>query len=143
MLLMVAGGALLYAQGADGLLDPAGGASVERTWEGRKELWQRALYISQGFAFSGVGMGSFPVVVDLLYPLFLIGPDAKLPHAHNLYLHVAATAGLPGFVALSMLLAAWGGMIWGLLRSTARGTSAACWRPVVLGLFGGGGLSGV
>jgi len=138
LLLAVVGGVLLYTTEASVLMDPAGGAAVERTWEGRKELWQRAVYISQDLPFTGIGIGSFPVVVDLLYPLFLIGPDARMPHAHNLYLQVAATTGFPGYVALWMLLAGWGGMIWDLLRCTAPGRDAARWRPTVLWLFGGG-----
>ncbi len=136
--LALVAGVWVYGAGADVLLDPVGGASVERTWAGRLELWQRAVYISQDFAFTGIGLGMFPVVVDLLYPLFLIGPSAQMPHAHNLYLQVAAVAGFPGWVALFMLLGAWGAICWELLCRTAPGAVSQAWRPVVLGLFGGG-----
>ena len=64
--------------------------------ESRQELWERAVYISQDFAFTGIGLRSFPKVVDLLYPLFLIGPNARVPHPHNLYLEVVASLGFVG-----------------------------------------------
>lgn len=89
--LMVIAGLLVYSLGVEELLDPAVGAGVERNLEKRQELWDRAVYISQDFAFTGIGLRSFPVVVDLLYPLFLIRPNARLPHPHNLYLDMVAS----------------------------------------------------
>ena len=115
-ILVVLAGLLVYSLGVEGLLDPAVGAGVERKLESRQELWERAVYISQDFAFTGIGLRSFPVVVDLLYPLFLIGPNARMPHPHNLYLDVVSSIGFPGFVAFWALLGAWGGMVWEILR---------------------------
>ena len=115
-LLVIIAGLLVYSLGVEGLLDPAVGDGVERKLENRQELWERAVYISQDFAFTGTGLRSFPVVVDLLYPLFLIGPNARMPHPHNLYLDVVASIGFPGFVAFWTLLGAWGGMVWEILR---------------------------
>ena len=43
----------------------------------------------QDFPFSGIGAGTFESVANVLYPFFLAGPDAKIPHAHNLLLQVA------------------------------------------------------
>ncbi len=72
--------------------------------EGRIEIWSRAIYAIQDFAFTGIGMGSFTEVVDLLYPLFLSSPG-KVSHAHNLFLQVAVDLGIPGLIAwLSILL---------------------------------------
>ena len=69
----------------------------------RVEVWSRALYAIQDFPYTGLGLGTFERVVAVLYPLFL-HPDGTLPHAHNLYLQVAADLGLPGLVAYLALL---------------------------------------
>jgi putative inorganic carbon (HCO3(-)) transporter len=44
-------------------------------------------------------MGTFKQVANALYPFFLAGPDADVPHAHNLALQVAVDLGLPGLIA--------------------------------------------
>ncbi len=72
--------------------------------EERLQVWSRALYMLQDFPFTGVGMGSFEQVTNLLYPLF-IAPGGGITHAHNLFLQVAVDLGLPGLVAwLSILI---------------------------------------
>ena len=72
--------------------------------QGRVEIWSRALYMIQDFPFTGIGMGSFGDVVDILYPLFLNAPG-NVPHAHNLFFQVAVDLGIPGLIAwLSILL---------------------------------------
>lgn len=63
----------------------------------RQEIWTRAWYMIQDFAFTGIGMGSFAFVSELLYPLFLSPPG--IPHAHNLFLQVAVDLGVPGLIA--------------------------------------------
>ncbi len=70
----------------------------------RVEIWSRALYMLQDFPFTGVGMGSFRQAANLLYPFFLAGPDAEIPHAHNLFLQVGVDLGVPGLVAWLALL---------------------------------------
>ncbi|MDH7485532.1 MAG: O-antigen ligase family protein [Anaerolineae bacterium] len=82
----------------------AGNASV--SMQGRFEVWQRALYMIQDFPFTGIGIGTFDRVVHVLYPLFLIGPDAQVAHAHNELLQVAVDMGLPTLVAYIALLSA-------------------------------------
>ncbi len=70
----------------------------------RLEVWSRALYMMQDFPFTGVGMGLFQYVADLLYPLF-VAPGGGITHAHNLFLQVAVDLGLPGLIAwLSILM---------------------------------------
>ena len=70
----------------------------------RLQVWSRALYMLQDFPFTGIGMGSFEQVTNLLYPLF-IAPGGGITHAHNLFLQVAVDLGLPGLVAwLSILI---------------------------------------
>jgi len=66
--------------------------------DGRVETWSRAIYMIQDFAFTGVGMGTFGDVADLLYPFFLYAPGT-IPHAHNLFLQIAVDLGVMGLVA--------------------------------------------
>lgn len=67
--------------------------------DGRLEIWSRAVYAVQDFSFTGIGMGTFPRVIPLLYPYFLLGPGQDIPHAHNLLLQIAVDLGLPGLTA--------------------------------------------
>lgn len=62
----------------------------------RMEVWSRGWYMLQDFAFTGIGIGSFPYVTERFYPLVL---QPTLPHSHNLLLQVAVDLGLPGLVA--------------------------------------------
>ncbi len=89
-------------------------ATTDATFGGlaqRVEIWSRAIYMIQDFSFTGVGMGSFGRVADLLYPFFL-APPGQIPHAHNLFLQVAVDLGIPGLLAwlavlFSVMVAAW------------------------------------
>lgn len=82
-------------------------------WPGRFEIWSRALYLIQDFPFTGIGMGTFERVTNELYPYFLLGPNADVPHAHNLFLQVAVDLGIPGLLA-------WLGVLMVTLRSAWR-----------------------
>ena len=75
---------------------------------GRQEVWSRALYMTQDFPFSGIGLGTFDLVQPLLYPFFLSA--GLVHHAHNLFLQVAVDLGLPGLIAY---LALWLGCFHG------------------------------
>ena len=75
------------------------GGSGITTLAGRLEIWSRALYMIQDFAFTGVGQGMVEPVIHILYPLFLISPDTSFGHAHNIYLQTAAEMGLPALIA--------------------------------------------
>jgi len=72
--------------------------------DGRLEVWSRAIYMLQDFPFTGIGMGTFKQVANAMYPFFLAGPNADVPHAHNLFLQVGVDLGLPGLVAYLALL---------------------------------------
>lgn len=105
----VAGG--VYWLGLERALDILASSSTISGIDGRVEIWSRAVYMIQDFPFTGVGMGSYGDVADVLYPFFLAAPGS-VPHAHNLFLQVAVDLGLPGLVAwlavlFSGTLAAW------------------------------------
>lgn len=95
------------------------------TLSGRLEVWSRAIYLIQDFSFTGAGPGMFQKVVNVLYPLFSIGPDAEIPHAHNTFLQAAADFGIPGLIAQAALIMTLAGALIAGLRQRNQGTLAA------------------
>ena len=105
--------ALLWVRGT-GLTQPgpweisrsAGKPGVEHAAFGfasRLEIWPRAIQMVHDTPYTGVGLNTFPWVMDRFYPGFALGPE---PHAHNFLLQTAVDFGLPGLVALLWLGAA-------------------------------------
>ncbi len=119
-------------------IEDSGALSVESaidTLEGRLEIWSRAIYGIEDFAFTGMGMNTFRRVVHVLYPLFLIGPDVDIAHAHNEFLQAGLDLGAPGliaFVALYFGAAMMLGAVWTRARALMPDTFFI--RAVVLGL---------
>jgi putative inorganic carbon (HCO3(-)) transporter len=112
--------------------------SMLDTWEGRTEIWSRAIYGIEDFAFTGMGMNTFRRVVTVLYPLFLVSPEFDVSHAHNEFLQAALDLGVPGLIAfIALYLGA--AMMLGTLWTRARATMADSFfvRAVVLGLAAG------
>ncbi len=114
ILVLTGGGAgyALHHCGTSVVINALSATSSLNNIAGRLEVWSRAWYMVQDFPFTGIGMGTFQKVANLLYPFFLAGPDAKIPHAHDIFLQVAVDLGIPGLIAwLSLLLlvflAAW------------------------------------
>ena len=70
------------------------------SFESRLEIWQRAFYGIQDFAFTGMGMGTFGYLMPSLYPLPGIRSDGLPLNAHNTYLQAGLDLGIPGLVAL-------------------------------------------
>ena len=69
----------------------------------RVEIWSRAVYGIQDYAFTGMGLGTFRYVLPALYPLFTANPDVDLGHAHNEWLQAGVDLGLTGLVAFVAL----------------------------------------
>ena len=80
----------------------------------RMEAWQRALYMIQDFPFTGVGIGTFGPVAQVLYPFF--STNATIPHAHNMFLTVAVDLGIPGLVLYAALLSSFAFSAWRVYR---------------------------
>jgi putative inorganic carbon (HCO3(-)) transporter len=100
---------------------PAAGTMLSTVnLQGRIQIWNRALYAIQDFPLTGCGLGTFRRVVQVFYPLFLVGPDFDIGHAHNVFLQVALDVGLPGLIAYLALVgtALWIG--WRVARSPDR-----------------------
>jgi len=96
---VLGGGLVVWRVGVERISALFSAGSAIGGLSGRPEVWSRAQYMIQDFPFTGVGMGTFKPVANLLYPFFTLGPDADVPHAHNLALQVAVDLGLPGLIA--------------------------------------------
>lgn len=132
-LLALALGVAWNALGTERLVNfIAGGATLD-SGAGRIEIWQRAIYMLQDFPFTGAGLGNFGQVAKILYPFFTIGPDAEIPHAHNLFLQAAVDFGAPGALAVIGFFTA---LVGAGLLSIQRAQDTA-WRPLAVGLFAG------
>ena len=91
-------------RGMQWILEIAFSSRTINGWDGRREIWSRAIYMIQDFPFTGIGLGTFGEVADALYPLFSYSPGA-ISHAHNLFLQIAVDLGIPGLIAwLAILL---------------------------------------
>ena len=111
-------------------LDAASGSSGL----GRLEVWSRALDMIQDFPFTGIGLNTFPVILNTYYPLFSTDPTAtSLPHAHNLFLQTAVDLGVLGLMCFITLWALAG---LGLARGWRAAASLAERAPLA-GLAGG------
>lgn len=110
---LVGMGALFIALRPDTLvaLTDAVGDTMTNGLPYRLEIWSRGWFMVQDFMFTGIGMGAFEQVTEMLYPLIITPPG--VPHAHNLLLQIAVDLGVPGLIA-------WLGILGTVL--------VACWR---------------
>jgi putative inorganic carbon (HCO3(-)) transporter len=94
-------------------------------WDGRREIWSRAIYMIQDFPFTGIGMGLFTDVADTFYPFYSASPGT-IEHAHNLFLQVAVDLGIPGLIAWLAILLSVIVLSWQLYRQGRRTHNALC-----------------
>lgn len=93
------------------------------TLSGRVEIWSRAIYAIQDFAFTGMGMNTFRTIVNVLYPLQTISADVAVKdigHAHNLFLQTALDLGIPGLIGFTAMYITSFWMIFESLRRLKR-----------------------
>jgi hypothetical protein len=103
-------------------LDTVGGISTVQDF--RTMVWEAATLAMQDFFFTGMGLGTFRVLVYLLYPLPGISPSLDLAHAHNFFLQNGVDFGVPGLVAILLL---YGAAIIQLVRLAHSPVQAAIW----------------
>jgi putative inorganic carbon (HCO3(-)) transporter len=86
------------------------------SYEFRLTVWHAALQVLQAFPLTGVGIGTFDLIVRHLFPhLYPLSPynlSITITHVHNELLQVAIDLGIPGFVAYVALLAAFARTAW-------------------------------
>jgi putative inorganic carbon (HCO3(-)) transporter len=132
-LIAIVGLLLLWYLGAQSILDGLLMLDTTGTANGRFEVWQRAIYMIQDFPYTGIGLNTFPYVGDVMYPYFLLGPDARVPHAHNNFLQIAVDLGIPGLVAYLALLTTFCLCVWKVYW----GSESRSIRLLTAGLFSG------
>ena len=99
-------------------------------WSGRVEIWTQSLNALYDFVFTGLGIGTFTLVIPLLYP-FRVNIEGY-PHAHNLLLQIGLDLGLPGLIAyISILL-----NLVSMLLVSLRRSGAALDRALTAGAAG-------
>jgi putative inorganic carbon (hco3(-)) transporter len=92
---VAAGGVALLALGGGApALNPLALEGPQASIGDRMEIWRRAVGMIGDFPITGVGLGAFGDVANVLYPFYVLPPP--FPHAHNLFLQVAVDFGLPG-----------------------------------------------
>jgi putative inorganic carbon (HCO3(-)) transporter len=84
----------------------------------RMEIWSRALFMLHDFPFTGVGMGSFQEVMNMLYPLR--PTPVEIGHAHQIFLQLAVDLGIPGLIGWGSCLLATLACGWDLFRKGRR-----------------------
>ncbi len=124
--------ATLGAQRLGGLMLSSAATSAVESVEGRLAIWSRAIYMVQDFPLTGVGLGMFDRILDLLYPLSMVSVETNLHHPHNLFLSQAVSSGLPGLVGLMSLILLLSAMS---VQSLRWSRSGQMW-PLALGLLG-------
>ncbi|WP_162789508.1 O-antigen ligase family protein [Altererythrobacter sp. ZODW24] len=92
---------------------------LDQSSELRFKVWQPIANIAGQYIPLGSGFGSFVEVYEISEPEALLGPS-YLNHAHNDYLEVAMTGGLPALAILAVAMVLFLRTTWRTLRS-ARG----------------------
>jgi O-antigen ligase len=82
---------------------PANEAALRGDTEGRLSLLRNGAALARDYAFTGLGLGGFPMAYSSYMLLVHVGHTV---HSHNLFLNVWLEMGLPGLLALVWLLAA-------------------------------------
>jgi O-antigen ligase len=80
---------------------------------GRPAIWQQTMPIVRDFHLTGIGLGSFEVVMPAYQTASF---DALINHAHNQYLHVLTEGGLLVSVPLAVALLAFIRLAWRRVR---------------------------
>ena len=82
---------------------------------GRIAIWQKTLKSIADKPLLGVGVGNFPVVLAQPLSYMLAGSTA-----HNLFLHIAATIGIPGLIVFLAMLWEFARVSWRKIKEGPR-----------------------
>lgn len=111
------------------ILGRAGTATSGTTAE-RLAMWGQAFELIRANPLTGIGMAAYPAVAPYAPPYSTAAPGPVEPHAHNLFLQVALSAGVPGLAGFIPLLvwamvSAWRAYARGIVPPLALGVLAA------------------
>lgn len=111
-IIILSGSALLliWYVGITPVVDFLMSSQTFNSLDDRINLWVRGIFSLKDFPFTGIGMGLFTEITNLLYPS--MKPDEIMSHAHNLFLQIAIDLGVPGVIAwlaiwFSVIAASW------------------------------------
>lgn len=110
--------------------DPS--TAVDLGFQGRLEIWSRALYGLADFPITGMGMNGFRHIVHLLYPLFTIDPGFDIGHAHNHLLQAGLDLGLLGLISYISIWVLSLALLW----YSWRRSNSRLYQVLILGLSG-------
>jgi hypothetical protein len=79
--------------------------SLDTKLVARLDIWSSALRGIQDHFFTGIGLGVFNDVMPVRYPYQTVGLSYPVSQAHNLFLDIALSIGVPGALGLALLLA--------------------------------------
>jgi putative inorganic carbon (HCO3(-)) transporter len=108
-------------------------ASTALSREFRLELVSRGMYMLQDFPLTGIGLGMFPRVLPVLYPLFVAGTEGEVAHVHNVYLQVGIEHGIPGLIAFLAFII----LLWVMGIQAIHPSRDRPWEPLAIGLLAG------
>jgi O-antigen ligase len=91
----------------------------------RYDRWSVILAHYKRFLPTGSGIGSYQPVFQTFEPRDRLGSSYS-NHAHNDWLEVVMTAGVPGGLLLAVAILAFGWAVWRHVRARERGATAAC-----------------
>lgn len=93
----------------------SGGDVFADTMIARTEIWARATHILRDFPYTGIGMGCFEDVMNLMYPIQV--EPVPIGHAHQLILQIGVDLGIPGLIAWVVCFATVVVISWRMVRS--------------------------
>lgn len=70
----------------------------------RLDIWSSSIMAIQDHPVTGIGLGVFNKVIPFRYPYRTVGLAFPVSQAHNLFLDVALSIGVPGLLGLLLLL---------------------------------------
>jgi O-antigen ligase len=70
----------------------------------RLDIWSSSLIGIQDHLFTGIGLGVFNELIPVRYPYQTVDLSFPVAQAHNLFLDVAPSIGVPGLLGLLLLL---------------------------------------
>jgi O-antigen ligase len=103
----------------------------------RLELYSRALFFFQNFAWTGMGLNTFVPVTHTFFPMQRIGPQQPIGDAHNEYLQAGLDLGFPGLIAFLAVNLGAAFLLWRILQTDQhRAPHRKIVRGLALGLGG-------
>jgi len=133
---LILAGAALINFGPKSALEALVSTTTVTGVAGRVQIWTSAISMVQDFPLTGIGMGAFAEVAELLYPFSTQNPQL-IAHAHNLFIQIAVDLGLPGLITWLATLAVTIVSAFNLFRIQVPGGARNSWTRIMgAGLLG-------